>query len=290
VVESRGARVQRLAPGDRVMGILGGGGYAEAVVTHERLCLPIPANIDDEHAAALPEAFLTAYDALVLQGRLQAGETVLVPAAASGVGTAALQLARAAGARTVALTRSPDKRARLEQLGLGPVVDGEGPEAVGRIRSAAARGAGSAAGGGGNSPAGGGGNSAARGGVDPAAGGGVDIVLDLVGAAGWPLHLDVLRERGRMILVGTLSGARVDADLSLIMRKRLSVIGTVLRSRPLEEKIAVTQAFARLALPLVAGGALAAVVDRVFDLADAAAAHALMERNATFGKIVLRVA
>lgn len=257
VVEQVGPRVLDLKPGMRVMGILGGGGHAEKLVTHERLCLPVPERLGWEEAAAVPEAFLTAFDALFLQGELSVGETVLIPAAASGVGTAALQMAQAAGARVIALTRSPDKRARLLQMGAIAALDPAQEQVVDRIRRLS--------------------------------GGGVQLVLELVGASNWPLAMEALATRGRMILVGTMGGNQVQADLGLLMRKRLRLLGTVLRSRPLEEKIAVTQAFLRRGLPLLAAGTVSPVIERAFPLSEAAAAHAFMEANRHFGKILLTV-
>lgn len=252
-----GARVAAWRPGDRVMGILGGGGHADTVVTHERLCLPVPATADWVQAAAIPEAFLTAFDALFLQARLAAGETVLVPAAASGVGLAALQLAAVAGARAVGSSRSADKRARLAGSGLSvAALDLSADDAARAVRAAAPR--------------------------------GIDVVLDLVGAAGWPVYLDVLAPRARIVVVGTLGGARVELDLARLMRARAAVFGTVLRARPLEEKAALTREFARRMLGFFDDGRLRAEVDRVVPLEQAAEAHAAMESNANAGKIVLR--
>jgi putative PIG3 family NAD(P)H quinone oxidoreductase len=257
-VESCGDHVSTLQPGDRVMGIVGGGGQAEKLRLHERLCLRIPPGTGFEEAAAVPEAFLTAYDALFQRGALRPGEGVLIHAAASGVGTAAAAIATMAGARVIALSRSADKRRRLGAMGLHRVLD-PGDE---RLVSA----------------------------IGMALGGeGVDLVIDFVGAATWSLNLEVVAQRGRIVLVGTMSGAKVDADLGVLMRKRLTVVGTVLRSRPLEEKIELVQAFARTMLPLLAAGRLRPVVDRVLPLDEAAAAHAAMEANENFGKIVLRI-
>jgi putative PIG3 family NAD(P)H quinone oxidoreductase len=253
-----GEGVSTLQTGDRVMGIVAGGGQAEKLRLHERLCLKIPPATSFIEAAAIPEAFLTAYDALFLRGRLEPGESVLIHAAASGVGTAAAAIATMAGARVVALSRSADKRRRLQAMGLHRVLD-PGDDGVGEsIRMALG-------------------------------GEGVDVVLDLVGASTWALNVDVASLRGRIVLVGTMGGAKVEADLGALMRKRLSVIGTVLRSRPLEEKIALVQAFSRTMLPLLATGRLKPVIDRVLPLDEAAAGHAAMEANENFGKIVLRV-
>ena len=253
-----GENVTTLQPGDRVMGIVAGGGQAQLLRLHERMCLKIPPATSFTDAAAIPEAFLTAYDALFLRGGLKPGESVLIHAAASGVGTAASAIATMSGARVVALSRSPHKRLRLQGMGLHRVLDPAGGDLSAAIRMALG-------------------------------GEGVDLVLDLVGASTWPLNVEVAAVRGRIVLVGTMGGSKVEADLGALMRKRLSVIGTVLRSRPLEEKIDLVQSFARTMLPLLAAGRLNPVVDRVLPLDEAAAGHAAMEANENFGKIVLRI-
>lgn len=253
-----GELVTSLQPGDRVMGIVGGGGQAQKLRLHERLCLRIPPGMSFENAAAVPEAFLTAYDALFFRGKLRPGEAVLLHAAGSGVGTAAAVIATVAGASVIALSRSAEKRAKLSALGAHHVLDPELPGLVESIRMAAG-------------------------------GGGVALVIDFLGASSFALNIEVLALQGRLVLVGTMSGSKVEADLSALMRKRLTVVGTVLRSRPLEEKIELVQAFSRTMLPLLAAGRIAPVVDRVVPLEDAAEAHAAMERNDNFGKIVLSV-
>jgi len=257
-VAACGELVTTLQPGDRVMGIVGGGGQAEKLKLHERLCLLIPPGMSFEDAAAVPEAFLTAYDALFLRGGLKPGEAVLLHAAGSGVGTAAAAIATVAGARVVALSRSADKRRRLEAMGVHRVLDPAAPHLAESIRMATG-------------------------------GEGVACVIDFLGAASWELNVEVLALRGRLVLVGTMSGSKVEADLSALMRKRLTVVGTVLRSRPVEEKIDLVQSFAHTMLPLLAAGRLKPVVDRVVPLEDAASVHAAMERNENFGKIVLRI-
>ena len=253
-----GERVRSLQAGDRVMGLIGGGAYAEHVAVHERLCMRVPAALSFEAAAAVPEAFITAYDALFRLGRLGAGEVALVQAAGSGVGTAAVQLALVAGARVVGLTRSEEKRRRLGQLGLQQVLDPTRPDIAEAILLASR-------------------------------GEGVDLVLDLIGAAAWPLHERVLRDRGRLVLVGLLGGARVELDLAALMRKRLTLMGSVLRSRGRDERAALIQEFASRILPLMTAGRVTPILYCTLDLEQAAEAHALMERNENFGKIVLRV-
>ncbi|HXV75138.1 MAG TPA: NAD(P)H-quinone oxidoreductase [Candidatus Polarisedimenticolaceae bacterium] len=257
-VAETGAGVRLLAPGDRVMGIVSGGAYAERVAVDERLCMIVPASVDWVTAAAVPETFLTAYDALFRRVSLTVGETLLLQAAGSGVGTAALQLGLIAQARIVALSRSAAKREALSKIGAQHVLDPSAPSAVDEVLAATA-------------------------------GCGVDVVLDLVGASAFEFHLRVLRERGRWVLVGLLGGSRREVDLFQLMRKRLTLIGTVLRSRTLEQKIALVEEFSARILPLIADGRVSPVVHGVLDLDRAAEAHALMERGENLGKIVLRV-
>jgi len=255
-VEACGPRATGHAPGDRVMGILGGGGQAEKLVLHHRTCMPVPRSLTWEQAAAIPEAFLTAYDALHVQGRLAADESVLVQAAGSGVGTAAFQLARAGGGSPIGLTRTAEKRRRLEEAGLRPVFDPDDPSAPDRV-------------------------------IRATGGRGVDLILDLVGAAAWPLHARVLAERGRIVVIGLLSGSRCEIDLGLLMKKRATLVGSVLRSRSLDEKAALTREFAERMLPLFSRGTLSPWVHCSFPLHRVRDAHALMERNENLGKIVL---
>ncbi len=261
-VDAVGPGTTDVSVGDRVYGIVGGGAYAEAIVVHARTLAKIPEGIDYVHAAALPEAFLTAYDAMVTQAGLAAGETVLVHAAGSGVGTAAIQIARAIGARAIGTARSDDKLARARELGMieGIVPGGGGPHPSFAERVRAANG-----------------------------GRGVDVVLELVGGSYVPESLASLAEKGRLVLVGLLAGARADVDLGLVLRRRLRVFGTVMRARPLEEKIAAAQILARNLGPLFASKSLVAVVDRVMPLLEAGEAHRFMTEGASFGKIVLSI-
>lgn len=243
--------------GDRVMGLVTGGAYAEAVVVHEREIVPVPDGFGFVEAAALPEVFITAQDALFTQAGLTPGERVLIHAVGSGVGTAALQLATAAGAIVYGTARSEWKLRRATELGLPEshgFLTGPGDDWVERVLAAS---------------------------------GGVDVVLDLVGGAHVEADLRVLAERGRVMVVGLVAGAQATLDLGLLLRRRANVRGTVLRARPLEERIAAVQAFRRRVLPLVAAGELRPVIDRVLPMADAAEAHRAIEANETFGKIVL---
>ncbi|MCP3982565.1 MAG: NAD(P)H-quinone oxidoreductase [bacterium] len=253
-----GAAVDRLRCGDRVMGLLGGGGYAELVRLDERLCMRIPPQLDWAEAAAIPEAFLTSFDALFLQGGLSVGETVLIHAAGSGVGTAAVQLALSVGARVVALSRTEQKRRRLEQFGALRTLDPAREGLAEQIRLAS------------NDD-------------------GVDLVLDLVGGPAFGLNADVLRRRGRWVVLGLLGGARAETNLGLLMQKRINLTGSVLRSRPIEEHVALVRSFSHQVLPLLASGVLHPVVHATLPLERAADAHAMLERNDSFGKIVLQV-
>jgi len=191
-------------------------------------------------------------------GSLQAGESVLIQAAASGVGTAAAQLAAVAGSRVIGSSRSPVKRSRLGLIGVHTVLDPGQADFADAVESATG-------------------------------GAGVDLALDLLGASAWPLYGRVLRERGRLVVIGLMGGSRCELNLAMLMRKRLTIRGSVLRSRSSEEKISLVQEFAHRILPLLAAGRIAPVIHCTLDLDEAAAAHALMERNENFGKIVLRV-
>jgi putative PIG3 family NAD(P)H quinone oxidoreductase len=256
VVVAVGERVAGLDIGDRVFGLLGGGGYAENVVTPAGMVMTIPESLSFVEAAAVPEVFFTAYDALFNQGGLVMGETALIHATGSGVGTAALQLARHAGATTFGTAGSPEKLNRAAELGLDFGINYRAEDflAVTRERTG---------------------------------GRGVDVILDVVGAPYWERNLAAMAVLGRMILVGTMGGSDVSFRMPDLMGKRLRVFGTALRVRRLEEKMALTRQIEKHVLPLLAAGRLKPVVDRVYALEEAAAAHAYMETNQNFGKIVL---
>jgi len=254
-VDAVGPDVYRLAVGDRVFGLVGGGGYAEAVVTHERALARIPERLSFEQAAAIPEAFITAHDAIVSQAGLAGGECLLVHAVGSGVGTAAVQLGRALGAFVIGTARTADKLERARALGLDAGVVAEGGRFADAVKQIA----------------------------EPA------VVLDLVGGGYVAEDLRCIRPLGRIVVVGLMAGARHELDLGLLLMRRARVLGTVLRSRPLEEKLAVMRAFEDQVVPLLARGKLEPVIDAVLPLDDAAGAHARMASNEGFGKIVLRV-
>ena len=246
--------------GARVFGITGGGAQAEYAVVPESSLARIPEGMDYEDAAAVPEVFITAHDALFTQAGLRMGERVLVHAAGSGVGTAAVQLARAAGATVFGTARTAAKLERAREFGLDAwAVVGEDPRVF---------------------------VEAARAWTD---GAGVDVVLDLVGASYLSANMEALAPRGRLMLVGTLGGARGEFDFGLAMRKRLRVTGTVLRARSTAEKADAVGRFAREVVPLFARRLLRPVVDSLFPLEEVSAAHRRLESNETFGKVVLKV-
>jgi NADPH2:quinone reductase len=255
-VEAVGDRVSAWKPGDRAMGLVGGGGYAEFVVVHEREAVPVPESLSWEEAAAVPEVFVTAHDALFTRGRLRMGEAVLIHAVGSGVGTAAVQLARVVGANVLGTSRTGWKLERAQELGLEVPIPAGGHEFADDV-------------------------------LDATGGTGADVILDLVGAGYLPRNLKCVALLGRIVVVGLTGGAFAEIDLGILLRKRVTIVGTSLRSRPLEEKIAAVQAFAREALPLLRDGRIRPVLDETFPMADAAGAHRRMEADANFGKIVL---
>jgi len=253
-----GEHVQQWKPGQRVFGLLAGGGYAEFCVAHERTVAEIPEKMAWPDAAAVPEAFITAHDAMIVQGGLVPGDKVLIHAAASGVGLAAAQLARSTGATPYGTTRTADKVERARKNGFEDIAVLASPVELSHYTRQwlGER-------------------------------GGFDVIVDLVG--GWYVNagIDALAPKGRLIMVGSVAGRKLELDQSKIMSKRLTIKGTVLRARPLEEKIAVTQLFADEVVPLLASGTVKPVIDSTFALADVRKAHERLESNQTFGKVVL---
>jgi putative PIG3 family NAD(P)H quinone oxidoreductase len=256
-VVALGDRVSSLKVGDEIMGIVGGGAYAERLVVHERQTMPIPTSVALRDAAAIPEVFITAFDALVVQGRLTSGRTALVHAGASGVGTAAIQIARAIGARVI-VTASAGKLAACEALGADLAVDYATADFVESVLAFTN-------------------------------GEGVDVVLDVIGGDYVNRNITALRIGGRIVQVGTMGGGRTDVNIGMLLPKRATIIGTVLRARPLEEKIAITQRFAAEMLPLFDQGRLSTVIDSRFSLDGIGNAHRHMESNANVGKILVDV-
>lgn len=251
-----GRRVEVLRIGDRVFGIAGGGAHAELIVVPASTTAPVPALLSWTDAGAIPEAFITAHDALVTQARLVRGERVLIHAVGSGVGLAAVQVVRAMGGVPFGTSRTPDKIARARDHGLeGGATIAEPAALAGVARQWAPE--------------------------------GFDVVLDLIGGAYSPASIEVLAPRGRLMLVGLVAGASATFDLRRILTRRATIIGTVLRSRSVDEKAAATAGFARDLGPAFESRGLHAVVDSVFTLDAIADAHRRMESNETFGKIVI---
>lgn len=254
-VVSCGPRVLMWRPGDRVMGIVSGGAYAEKLVIHERQAMEVPAGMTWTDAAAIPEVFITAWDALVVQGGLTSGRWAMVHAGASGVGTAAIQICRAIGARVI-VTCSAGKVQACRSLGADVVVDYGSQDFVEVAREATG-------------------------------GAGVDVVLDVIGGEYVEKNVAALAVKGRIIQVGVMAGKPLPFNIGLLLGKRATITGTVLRARPTEEKIAISRRFAAEMLPLFSTGALRPVVDSVYAFADVAEAQQRMASNANTGKIVL---
>ena len=234
-----------LAPGDLVFGLVGSGGYAEKAVIDARMAMPVPVGWSFAQAAAVPEVFFTAQETLFTLGGLQEGETVLIHAAASGVGTAGIQMARETGARVLVTAGSADKIQRCVELGASAGCNYKEQDFAEWVK-------------------------------EVTNGQGVDVIEDFIGAAYWERNLRSLKTGGRLVLVGLMGGVKVEANLGLIMTKRLQVFGSVLRSRPLADKITITQRFLTKWLPLLAASRIKPIIDRVFPLAQVADAHRYM--------------
>jgi NADPH:quinone reductase-like Zn-dependent oxidoreductase len=253
-----GEGTARFRLGDRVMALLGGGGHGTLVVVPEGQAMRVPDPLSWIEAGALPEAAITAWVNLVVEGEIQPEETVLVTGATGGMGTMFVQLAHALGARVIASGRDPERLARVAELGAEVTIPA-GADLARAVREATG-------------------------------GRGADLAIDLVGGAGFPAHLAALCDRGRLVLVGTTAGPKAEVQLGEILRRRLRIRGSVLRARPREEKARLVAAFADFGLPRLAGGRLRAVVDRTFPLEQAAEAYAALSRGGLLGKIVLTMA
>jgi NADPH2:quinone reductase len=256
-VASVGERVSLWKPGDAVMGIVGGGGYAERVALHERQAVPVPSTVALADAAAIPEVWMTAWDALVLQGGLGPGGTALVHAGGSGVGTAGIQIAKAYGAKVV-VTCSAGKVDRCLALGADAAVDYRSGDFVAET-------------------------------VAVSGGRGADVVLDVIGGENLERNLDALALRGRIVQVGVMGEGAARFPLGKLLPKRASLIGTVLRSRPLEEKIVLARRFATELVPWFESGVFRPVIDRRYPLDKIAEAHEHLASNESFGKVVIDI-
>ncbi len=257
-VAAVGEGVEGFTLGDRVFGLCAGGAYADFLSVDARLALEIPSNMSYESAAAVPEAFYTAEDALFSLGRLEEGQVVLVHAGASGVGSAAIQLARSAGAEVVATAGTKEKTAFCLELGARSAVNYREEDFAEAVAEATG-------------------------------GAGVDLVLDLVGASHWDRNISSLARGGCLLLLGLVGGARAEVNLAAVLKRRLRIIGSVMRSRSIEEKAEVTGRFRERTLPLLESGELKAVIDTILPIEDVRQGHERMEANLNTGKIILRL-
>ncbi|MDD9938541.1 MAG: NAD(P)H-quinone oxidoreductase [Myxococcales bacterium] len=255
-VEAVGAGVTELSAGERVMAITGGGGMATHIIAHSRELIRVPEGMSLTDAAAVPEVFLTAYDALFLQAGFDMGRTALLHAVGSGIGTAALQLVAAVGGRSIGTSRTADKLARAQELGLSDGIEVTDKRFAERVAALTA-------------------------------GEGVDAILDTVGAAYLGDNIKSLKTGGTLVVIGLMGGATGELPLGALLSKRARVVGSVLRARPLEQKAELAQRFSQEVLPLFERGALRPVVGDVMKMDAIQSAHARMEKNESFGKIVM---
>ena len=258
-VAELGANARRWDKGSRVMGIIGGGAHAEFVTTHQDALAAVPANLEWPAAGAVPEVFITAHDAL-LQAGFKTGDNVLIHAVGSGVGLAATQLVRALGGRAFGTSRTPDKIERAKPFGLESGFVVPEPSSLAGLSVFA---------------------------ENVTDGRGFNVVLDLNGGPYFAASLEAMASKGRIVLIGGVAGGKTDVNLHDILRKRLHIVGTVLRARPLDEKISITTAFTREVVPLLAAGTIRPVIDSIFPIEKIQDAHRRLESNQTFGKVVL---
>jgi len=251
-----GADVGEWRPGDRVCALVAGGGYAEFCVAPAGQCLPVPGRLDMIAAAAIPETFFTVWTNVFDRGRLRARESILIHGGSSGIGTTAIQLARARGARVFATAGSAAKCAACERLGAERCVNYREADFVGVLNTATG-------------------------------GRGVDVILDMVGGPYFPRNIATLAMEGRLVEIATLGGATAEINIQTVMQRRLTITGSTLRARPVAEKAAIASALVANVWPLLESGEVTPIVFRTFPLRDAAAAHALMESSQHIGKIVL---
>ena len=251
-----GSQVQDLAVGDRVYGLSGGGGYAELATLHQTLAMPIPEELTYHEAASIPEVFFTANTAVRTLSQTQAGERILIHAGGSGVGIAAIQIARLVGAEVWITAGSDEKCERAQELGADVTINYREQQFADVVR-------------------------------ELTDGSGVDVIVDVIGRDYWDANLQSLTTAGRLVLVGLMGGAQAETNLGLILSKRLQIFGTVMRSRPLIDRAAITRDFQRHLEPAIVTGDMKPVIDSVFPLSQAAEAHRYMEQNQNFGKILL---
>ncbi len=251
-----GSRVRNLSVGDRVYGLSGGGGYAELATLHESLAMPIPDELTYREAASIPEVFFTANTAVRTLGRTQPGERILIHAGGSGVGIAAIQIARLIGAEVWTTAGSDEKCRRASELGADLAINYREQDFAELAQ-------------------------------ERSGGRGLDVILDVIGRDYWDANLRSLGQSGRLVLVGLMGGAAAETNLGLILSKRLQIFGTVMRSRPLIDRAAITRDYQLHLEPAIVSGDMRPVIDTVFPLSQAAAAHHYMQENRNFGKILL---
>jgi putative PIG3 family NAD(P)H quinone oxidoreductase len=254
-VAALGEGVERWKAGDRVTALLGGGGYAEYAVVDARHALPVPGGLDFTEAASLPETVFTVWANVFDIGHLASGESLLLHGANSGIGVTAIQMGKAAGAKVIATVRGGHKAAEVRALGADLVIDASGEDFAELVKVQ----------------------------------GGADVVLDMVGGAYTPKNLACMNPGGRLVQIANLGGAAAEVDMGVVMRKRLTLTGSLLRPRPADEKARLARAVEETVWPWIAAGQLKAVIDRTFPLAEAAAAHAHLEQGGHLGKVVLEV-
>ncbi len=258
VVSKLGEGTAGFAPGDRVMALLPGGGYAEQAAVHAGSVLPIPERLSFEEAAGVPEVFLTCYLNLFRLAGVPEGGAALVHGGGSGIGTSAIQLLREAGVRALVTAGSEEKCKRCLELGADVALNYRDGDFAPRV-------------------------------LEQTDGQGVDVVLDSIGAPYLAAHLQCLKAGGRLVLIGLMGGAKAEIQLGVVVAKRLSIIGSTLRARPVAEKAEIVAGFQSRFGAALTAGRIAPVIDRVLPLADAQQAHEIVERSEHFGKVVLRV-
>jgi putative PIG3 family NAD(P)H quinone oxidoreductase len=250
--------VEGWRPGDRICALAPGGGYAEQALLPQGLLIPLPDHWSYLMGAAVPEVWLTAYSNLCVEGGMQAGQAVLVHAGASGVGTAAIQIAKALGARVVVTAGSANKRARCRELGAALAIDYRAVDFAEAVMDFTDR-------------------------------EGVDLILDCIGGPNLARHLAILKPYGRLMVIGVMGGAQGTLDMAALLMKSLTLKGTRLRARSLQEKAALTRQFRDHIWPLLVSGKISPVLDRVFPITAAAEAHQYVRENRNIGKVILEV-
>jgi putative PIG3 family NAD(P)H quinone oxidoreductase len=255
-VDAAGPGVTEVAQGDKVCALLPGGGYAEYAIAPASHCLPVPEGLSLRHAAALPETFFTVWTNVFDRGRLRGGERFLVHGGASGIGTTAIQLASALGARVFATAGGPDRAKACEGLGAERGIDRHTEDFVAILQAE----------------------------------GGADVILDMVGGPYLARNVQALAEEGRLVQIAFLQGPKGELDLNAVMRRRLSITGSTLRPQSVEAKARIAESLRREVWPLLASGRIKPVLDAEFPLEEASKAHARLESNEVVGKIVLRIA